>query len=353
MSWESSENVSTVDYLINRRIMGVALRDILADYKIPVTWDSLPGVAAVDAHNALYQFLSIIRQPDGTPLMDREGRITSHLSGILFRNVNFLEKGIRPVYIFDGTPPSFKEKTIEERRTARAEAGVRWQAALAEGDREEAYKQARSSSRIDQAILDTSKKLLTLMGIPFIDAPSEGEAQATHLVMKGDAAYVVSQDYDNLLFGAPLLVRNLTVSGKRKVHGRTMTLNPERVSLADVLKGLGITREQLIQVAILVGTDFNDGVKGIGAKTGLKMVREESFGKVIAEKKPDFEPGPVIDFFLHPPGSDSYSIKWSPPDTGKIEDMLCGEYNFSAERVKKALEGIAGKAGQKTLDRWF
>ena len=75
------------------------------------------------------------------------------------------------------------------------------------------------------------------MGIPYIEAPSEGEAQATRLVMNGDAAYVVSQDYDNLLFGAPVLVRSLTVSGKRKVHGRSITLNPERVLLPEVLRG--------------------------------------------------------------------------------------------------------------------
>jgi flap endonuclease-1 len=191
------------------------------------------------------------------------------------------------------------------------------------------------------------------MGIPYIEAPSEGEAQATHLVMNGDAAYVVSQDYDNLLFGAPSLVRNLTVSGKRKVHGRSITLNPERVLLSEVLKGLGITREELIEIAILVGTDFNNGIKGVGAKTALKMVRDGAFGKTIGEKDPDFDPDPVIDFFKDPPVTDAYAMKWSPPDPEKIEEMLCGEYGFSVERVRKALEGVIGKAGQKTLDRWF
>ncbi|HTY15252.1 MAG TPA: flap endonuclease-1 [Methanoregulaceae archaeon] len=333
--------------------MGVALRDVLAEYKVPVAWETLRGTAAVDAHNALYQFLSIIRQPDGTPLMDREGRVTSHLSGILFRNVNFLEKGIKPVYVFDGPPPAFKSKTIEERRSARAEAGARWEEALAAGDIGEAYKQARSSSKIDRFIIDTSKQLLALMGIPCIEAPSEGEAQATRLVINGDAAYVVSQDYDNLLFGAPTLIRNLTVSGKRKMHGRTVTLNPERVSLTEVLKGLTITRKDLIEIAILVGTDFNTGVKGVGAKTALKIVRDGLFDKTLEEKVPDFDPGPVIDFFQTPPVTDTYTMEWRPPDTEKIEDMLCGEYGFSTDRVRKALEGVAGKAGQKTLDRWF
>ncbi len=333
--------------------MGVALRDIIAEYKLPLAWDALPGVAAVDAHNALYQFLSIIRQPDGTPLMDTKGRVTSHLSGILFRNTNFLERGIRPVYVFDGPPPNFKQNTIEERRNARAKAGELWEEALARGDTEEAYKQARSSSKVDRDVIETSKKLLSLKGIPTIGAPSEGEEQATHMVRHGDASYVVSQDYDTLLFGAPMLVRNLTISGKRKIHGRSVTLNPERVTLAEVLKGLDITREQLIHIAVLIGNDFNPGVKGIGPKTGLKLVKEGSFEKTMHEREPDFDPGPVIDFFRNPPVTSEYDLAWHPPDTVKIEEMLCGEYNFSVERVRKALEGIAGKAGQKTLDTWF
>ncbi|MDD1716494.1 MAG: flap structure-specific endonuclease, partial [Methanolinea sp.] len=189
--------------------MGVALRDILADYKTPVAWESLAGTAAVDAHNAIYQFLSIIRQPDGTPLMDHRGRITSHLSGILFRTVNFLEKGIRPVFVFDGKPPEFKRGTLEQRHQVRSEAGMKWQEALDRGDLKEAYKHARSSSRIDAEVIRTSQALLSLLGLPWIQAPSEGEAQATFMVLRGDARYVVSQDYDTLLFGVPTLVRNL------------------------------------------------------------------------------------------------------------------------------------------------
>ena len=333
--------------------MGVALRDIITEYKVPVGWDTLPGIAAVDAHNALYQFLSIIRQPDGTPLMDEQGRVTSHLSGILFRNANLLEKRIRPVYIFDGTPPRFKQKTIEERKSIRDEAGQKWEDALARGDIEEAYKHARSSTRISSDMIDTSKRLLGLMGIPWLVAPSEGEAQATHMARRGDASYVVSQDYDTLLFGVPLLVRNLTISGKRKVHGRSITLNPEKIILADVLKGLQITREQLIQIAILTGTDFNPGIRGIGPKTGLKLVKDGSFEKTIQEKDSEFDPGPVIRFFLEPPVTDTYTLEWKPPDLDGIEEMLCGEYNFSVERVRKALEGITGQSGQKTLDGWF
>ncbi len=220
--------------------MGVALRDIIADYKTPVEWESLGGVAAVDANNTLYQFLTIIRQPDGTPLMDRNGRVTSHLSGILFRISNFLGKGIKPVFVFDGVPTDLKQATINARRKVRDDAGERWMDALKRGDEAEAYKQARSSTRVDTTILETSKELLRLMGIPVVQAPGEGEAQAAYMVAKGDARYAVSQDYDTLLFGTPTLARNLTITGKRKIRGRTITVNPERIILADVLAGLRI-----------------------------------------------------------------------------------------------------------------
>jgi len=333
--------------------MGVALRDIIADYKIPVTWEGLAGVAAIDANNALYQFLTIIRQPDGTPLMDQHGRVTSHLSGILFRTANFLAKGIKPVFVFDGQPAVLKQETIDGRRKIRDKAGEKWKEALERGDEAEAYKQARSSTRVDATIIGTSKELLRLMGIPVVQAPGEGEAQAAYMVLKGDARYAVSQDYDTLLFGTPTLVRNLTVSGKRKIRGRTITVNPERIVLTEVLGGLQISREQLIEIGILVGTDFNAGVHGVGPKTGLKLVQKGEFEAKIKENIPDFDPAPVIDLFLHPPVTNDYSLSWGHPDSEGIKKMLCDGYDFAEERVEKALEGFAVKAGQKTLESWF
>jgi flap endonuclease-1 len=333
--------------------MGVAIRDIIAEYKTPVTWESLPGIAAIDANNALYQFLTIIRQPDGTPLMDGRGRITSHLSGILFRMANFLEKGIKPVFVFDGKPDDLKMSTIDERRKIRDMASERWKEALERGDEAEAYKQARSSTRVDETIIGTSKELLRLMGIPIVQAPGEGEAQASYMAIKGDARYVISQDYDTLLFGAPTLVRNLTVSGKRKIRGRQITVSPERIVLADFLGGLQISREQLIQIGILIGTDFNAGVEGVGAKTGLKLVLKGEFASKLKERMPDFDPAPVIDMFLHPPVTDDYAMAAGHPDPEGIRKMLCDGYDFSEERVNKAMEGFSLKAGQKTLESWF
>ncbi|MCK8518917.1 flap endonuclease-1 [Methanoculleus sp. 7T] len=333
--------------------MGVAIRDILADCKETLTWDDLSGIAAVDAHNALYQFLSIIRQPDGTPLMNGAGRITSHLSGILFRTVNFLEKGIKPVFVFDGKPPEFKQETIDQRREVRNRANEAWKAALREGDMEEAYKQASASARIDAYTIESSHELLDLLGIPWVQAPSEGEAQAAHMVREGTVTYAVSQDYDSLLFGSPVLVRNLTVSGRRKTRGRTVTVNPERIVLSSLLDCLGVTREQLVEIGILVGTDFNPGVRGVGGKTALKIVKNGEFESLIAEKQPDFDPGPVREFFLDPPVTGDYTLEWRPPDVEGVVEMLCGRYDFSEDRVGSALAKVSVKATQKTLDAWF
>ncbi|OPX72162.1 MAG: Flap endonuclease 1 [Methanoregulaceae archaeon PtaB.Bin108] len=333
--------------------MGVAFRDILGDYKEPVSWESLAGTGALDAHNAIYQFLSIIRQPDGTPLMDQEGRVTSHLSGILFRSANFIEKGIRTVWVFDGSPPEIKKDTIQERRVIREHAGEKWQEALERGDTEAAYKHARSSSRIDEEVLRTSRELLDLLGLPCVQAPSEGEAQAAHMVKRGDCRYVVSQDYDTLLFGSPVLARNLTVSGKRKIRGRTISVTPERIMLPLVLKGLALTREDLVKVAILVGTDFNSGIRGVGAKTALRLVQSGEFEQTIQEKAPDTDWETIMDFFINPPVTDGYSLEWKIPNREGILRMLCDRYDFSPERIERALGGMDVKSGQKTLDSWF
>lgn len=333
--------------------MGVALRDIIKDYREETDLEEMRGVVAVDAFNALYQFLSIIRQPDGTPLMDREGRVTSHLSGLFFRNVNFLEKGLRPVYVFDGAPPELKSTTIEKRREVRDAAGEAWKEALARGDQEEAYKQARASSRIDPGMITSAKRLLSLMGIPCVQAPSEGEAQAAFMAGKGDVTAVASQDYDALLFGAPQLVRNLTISGRRKMRGRTVTVRPERIDLHRVLEGLAITREDLVEIGILVGTDFNSGIRGIGAKTALKIVQKGKFAETVQEKAPEFDPTPIRNFFLDPPVTEDYHLSWESPAHDGVVEMLCEEYAFSEGRVESALERLGMKAGQKTLDAWF
>lgn len=333
--------------------MGVALRPLLAEYKETPGWEELGGVAAIDAFNALYQFLSGIRQADGAPLMDGEGRTTSHLNGLLFRNANLIEKNITPVYVFDGKPPAFKSSTLAKRQEIRKHAADSWEKALKKGDEESARKYAMASSKVDAFVISSSKELLSALGIAWIQAPEEGEAQSSYMARQGDVTYAVSQDYDSLLFGAPDLVRNITVSGKKRFRGKVLSVYPERLNMETILAGLSVTQEELIQTALLIGTDYNSGVTGVGPKTAIKIVKEGKFYDRIGESENAADPGRLIEYFLNPPVETSYKIESRPPDPNRVIDLLCEKHGFTQERVEAGLERISAKKGQATLDAWF
>jgi flap endonuclease-1 len=343
--------------------LGVNLRDLVP--KTIVRLEDLSGKSmAIDAYNALYQFLAIIRQPDGTPLKDATGRITSHLSGLLYRTSNLVEMGIKPIYVFDGTPPALKEVEIKRRVKAKEEALVRYERVLKEGKIEEARVYAQATSRLKDYMAEDSKKLLDLMGIPWVQAPSEGEAQAAHLVKRSDADYCASQDYDSLLFGAPRLVRNVTISGRRKLPSKNISIEvvPEIVELENVLKECGITYEQLVDIGILIGTDFNpDGIKGLGPKTALKLIKEHGNidNALPYLKNAEFpvEHQRIRDIFLKPTVTDNYKIESKEPDVEDVVNFICRERDFSEDRVRKAIEkmqkGITAEKGKTTLEKWF
>lgn len=343
--------------------MGVQIRDIVLreETSIGALRDR---IIAIDAMNWLFQFLAITRGRDGTPLMDSLGRVTSHLSGIFYRTSKLLEAGIKPAYVFDGEPHPLKEATITERREARAEASEKWKAALEAGREAEARKYAQAAGRVTGEMLDGSKKLLDAMGVPWVQAPGEGEAQAARICARGAAYAVGSQDFDSLLFGAPLLVRNLSITGRRKIPGREayVDVNPEIISLAKTLSRLGITREQLVTIGALVGTDFNPGVKGVGQKRALEFVKE--FGtaeRILEEKRLEWgceaaTPEEIGKIFLEPNVTDDYELEWKAPDEGALVKLLCGEHDFSEERVRKAAREITearANGEQKNLKRWF
>ena len=336
--------------------MGSDIGEILERETVELDYFSGKKIA-VDAFNTLYQFITTIRQPDGTPLKDSRGRITSHLSGLLYRNANLIENGIKPIYVFDGEPPKFKERELRERSERKREAEEKWRIAVETG--EDAKKYAMMAAKVDEYIVESSKKLLKLLGIPYVDAPSEGEAQAAYMTRKGDTDYTGSQDYDSLLFGSPALARNLTITGKKKLPGRNVYVDvkPEVIDLEKNLKRLKISREQLVDIAILVGTDYNEGVKGVGVKKALKYIK--TFGdvfKALKALKAEIENVEEIrEFFLNPPVTDDYEIKFGRPDTEKVIEFLCEEHDFSRERVEKALERIEENisTSQITLDRWF
>jgi flap endonuclease-1 len=344
-------------------ILGVNLRDLVP--KTIVKLEDLSGRSiAIDAYNALYQFLAIIRQPDGTPLKDSTGRITSHLSGLLYRTSNLVEIGIKPVYVFDGIPPTLKEVEIKRRMKVKEKALVKYEQALKEGKIEEARMYAQATSRLKDYMAEDSKRLLDLMGIPWVQAPSEGEAQAAHLVKRGGADYCASQDYDSLLFGAPKFIRNVTISGRRKLPSKNIYIEvvPEVVELENVLKECGITYEQLVDIGILIGTDFNpNGIEGLGPKTALKLIKEHGTleNTLPHLKNAEFpaEPQRIREIFLNPKVTDDYTVEWREPDVEGVIGFICRQRDFSEDRVRKALEkmqkGAEKQKGKTTLEKWF
>ena len=341
--------------------MGVSLTEIVSARE--TGFEDLRGRRiAVDAHNTLYQFLSIIRdRMTGEPLKDSRGRVTSHLSGLFYRTSRMLEAGIEPVFVFDGKPPDFKEETIAARQGIRDEAREKWKKAVKEGDTEAVRRYSQQASRLTKEMLDDSMRLLGMMGVSCVQAPSEGEAQATHLLKQGRVWAVGSQDWDSLLFGSERLVRNLTVSGRRKLPRREsyVTVKPELVELGEVLSQLGISQEQLIILGILVGTDYNQGgIKGIGPKKALQLVKEHKTLEDVLRQVPwEFRTPAekIFDFFTNPPVDDT-EIEPRTPDLDGLRRLLKEEHDFSPERVDstlKKLGEVEEKGRQSSLGKFL
>jgi len=339
--------------------MGVQFSGVIPAREVELT--ELSGrKIAVDAYNCIYQFLSIIRdRMTGELLKDSKGRVTSHLSGLLYRTSNLIEAGIKPVFVFDGEPPVFKKKTIEARQAARDEAKRKWMEAVERG--EEAIKYAQAASHFTEEMVVDSKKLLEIMGVPWVQAKSEGEMQCAYMCKKGDVWASASQDYDSILVGSPRLIRNLSISGRRKVPKKDeyVEIKPEIIEFDKVLAELGITKEQLIIVGILIGTDYAEGVKGIGPKTALKIVAKyRTLQRVLenVEWIDEISAEEIYEFFLKPPVVNKYGLEWKQVDTDEMIKFMVDEHDFSRERVEKVIERlqqsyVSGR--QASLKGWF
>ena len=321
--------------------MGVVLTPIIQNK--PISLESLrEKVLAVDGNGELYQFLALIRLRDGTPLRDAHGRVTSHLSGLFFRTTRLIaEHALRPAFVFDGVPPPRKAATLEKRREVKRQFEREHAAALARGDLAAAYSKATMTSRLTREMVNEARELLRLLGLPTVQAPAEGEAQAAHMAATQGVWAAASKDYDTLLFGTPRLVRFITISGKEFLpsQGTFRPIVPEIIVLQPHLDAWHLTRPQLIDLAILVGTDFNTGVKGIGPKKALRLVqthgRIEDMPADVRDAVGD--PSEVRDIYLHPAVTDDYSIQFGEPDVDGVIKFLCEERIFSRERVTAAL----------------
>ncbi|MFH1801592.1 MAG: flap endonuclease-1 [archaeon] len=346
--------------------MGLNIREIVPRKEIEIS-DLKGKTLVVDGFNILYQFLSSIRQPDGTPLMDSKKRVTSHLSGIFYRNVSLLAEGIELIYVLDGVAPDLKNKTWEKRGNARSLAGEKYQIAKDEEDIEGMRKYSSQLLRLDEEMINESKELLEAMGISVAQSPGEGEAEAAHLCKTKENIYaVVSQDYDSLLFGAKRLIQNLTISRKRKTYSGFIEVKPEIIELEKVLNFLEINLEQLICLGILVGTDYNPkGIPGIGQKKALQIVKkykqpvlifksvEEQMMNLSEENQFDWK---EIFQLFRKPNVEDFDFKSRKINEGKIKEILIERHDFSEERVEKQLDKLKGlreKKKQKNLESWF
>ncbi|MFY9717057.1 MAG: flap structure-specific endonuclease [Thermoplasmata archaeon] len=315
------------------RGMGLPLREIVTAQELP--WEALAGrTLAVDGFNAAYQFLATLRQRDGQLFSDAQGRVTSHLMGVFYRTTSLLHEGVLPVWVFDGKPPERKAGTIRKRIASKERAEGEWREALAAGDLETARRKAAQTSRLTRPMVEELVTLLKALGVPSVQAPGEGEAQAAMMSSRGMTWGTASEDYDTLLFGAPRLVRGLAARGR---GGKAA--DAQLIDRADLLASLGISAEELIFLGVVVGTDFNDGAKGFGPKKALKLVREHlGFDATMARAGIDpAEAQEVADIFRHPNTEEVPPPVYGPVDEEAVRRILIDEHGFSDDRVTAAI----------------
>jgi len=368
-NYQTIINTSSTHYaLLNITKMGIAIKDLIISKEISMN-DLNNKILAVDSFNMLYQFLTTIRSSDGSLLTDSKGNVTSHLIGLFSRVTTFMELGLKPVFVFDGPPPKLKIYERKRRSELKAEAKKEYEIAKEREDITSMKKYAARTTKLTSEMVDDAKELITCLGLPIIQAASEGEAQAAYIVKQNDAFASVSQDFDSLLYGAPNIIRNLSIAGKRKKNSALgyTAIKPELINLDDNLKSLGISNEQLLILSMLVGTDYNiGGIKGIGPQKALKLVKQYKHAKSPEDYNLLFKEVKWQDYFDYPwqdvyetfrqmPVEKTYSIKFAKPEPNKLMAFLCDKHDFDKERVEKTLAKLMETKDmkQKGLGEFF
>jgi flap endonuclease-1 len=339
--------------------MGTQLGPIMLTKEIKIE-DLANKRFSVDSFNMLYQFITTIRQQDGSLLTDSKGRITSHLSGLFFRTISLMKSNLKLAFVFDGKAPDLKKEERERRADLKQEAKRKYEEAVSAGDIELMKKYAGRTAVLTKDMIEESKLLISALGLPIIQAPSEGEAQAAYMAKRGDVYALISQDTDGLLFGGPKVIKNLSISRKRKKTGTSAyeTVGPEIVSLSENLNNLGIDNDQLIIMGMLCGTDFNiGGIKGIGPKKAHILVKKfgKDFDSLFKETGWEFSYPwqTVFDTIKNMPVTDDYELRWGSIDDKKICELLVDKYEFSRERIDASLGALVKKQAQKGLGDFF
>jgi flap endonuclease-1 len=328
-------------------------------------------VIAIDASIQLYQFLVQVRIAStsgsfSSQLMNDKGEITSHLQGFLSRTVNLMEKGIKPVYVFDGLPPKLKYEELCKRRKTKDKADddlenakQMFETATNAEEKEiailEIDKINKRTVRVTKEHNEEAKRLLRLMGIPVVEAPCEAEAQCSELAKGGKVFAVASEDMDTLAFSTPILLKRLTDSKHNTVE----------IKIDKVLKGLGLSYDQFVDLCILCGCDYCGSIPGVGPKTALKLIKKHGDIETVVKnsKKPvdeDFikKLGEVRTLFKNPvvKKSEDVEIKFTKPDKEGLINFLVVEKGFNIERVNKILDRIdqvKKKGTQTRIDTFF
>ncbi|MFT4892032.1 MAG: flap endonuclease-1 [Halobacteriales archaeon] len=312
----------------------------------PVPFDDLRGsIVAVDAHNWLYRYLTTtVRWTDEAIYTTTDGTEVANLVGIVQGLPKFFEHDLTPVFVFDGGPSELKTEEIEKRRAEREQYEDQLAEARERGDEVAVATLESRTQRLTDTIIETSQELLDLFDVPVIRAPAEGEAQGAHMARRGDVDYVGTEDYDALLFGAPKTLRKLTSKG-----------DPELMDLEATLDEHDLPWEGLVDVAILCGTDFNEGVDGVGPKTALKLVREHGdlWGALEARDAYVENADLVRTLFLDPNVTDDYAFDRDiAPDMDAAREYVVEEWEVDPAEVERGFERIDESVVQAGLDRW-
>ncbi len=339
--------------------MGCNLRDLAQPETLELS--SLSGQKiGVDAFLTAFQFLTTIRdrspEGDGGPLKSSNGKVVSHLMGFLNRTTTLLAAGIKPVFIFDGQAPELKADEIAMRKARREEARAIHRQALDAGDFALAQKMAQRFISYTPEMVEETKQLLDLLGVPWVDAKAEGEGQGAVMAALGQLDAVATQDWDALLYGTPVLIRNMMTAGN-KSHGRVV--KAQKIILDDLLAEHDLSREQLIDLAIMIGTDFHPGIKGIGPKTGIKLIKQ--FGDIetiCAEKGKDLPErlGEIREIFHNHPSNavPNEELQMGQVDLDGLKQFLQVDRQFSQRRMDNAIDklkeaGLVRESGQTSL----
>lgn len=312
----------------------------------PISFDALSGsIVAVDAHNWLYRYLTTtVRFTSSRVYTTSSGEEVANLVGIVQGLPKFFDHEITPVFVFDGAVTDFKSDELETRREEKEAYEEQLEAARERGDAAEIATLESRTQRLTPTIRETTRELLRLLDVPIVEAPAEGEAQAAYMARTGSADYVGSEDYDTLLLGAPLTLRQLTSSG-----------DPELMDLQATLDKHALTREQLVDVGILMGTDFNEGLSGVGPKTAIKSIQEHGDLWSVLESRGEYieNADRVRELFLNPAVTDDYNVDTDiQPDIEAARRYVTEEWEIPADEVERGFERIEESIVQTGLDRW-